>query len=110
MKAKRSVLVIVTAIFLMSNVSALAQEKADNSKAKYVLELIKSTTITSVYIVAKNYHRQYKGQWLDEISVNDDFIVFREGNRIHSWDISKAVFIEKYDEIIKVKLPDDIGL
>ena len=57
MKAKGNVLLVAIAIFLMSNVSALAQEKPDNSKANFVVDLINSTTITSVYIVAKNFHK-----------------------------------------------------
>jgi len=101
-------LLIAVTVFLMMNVSAFAQEKS--TKAEYVVELMNSKTINSVFIVATNYHKEYKKAWLGEISANGDLLILKAGDKIHSWDISDALLIEQYADIIKVKLKDKIGL
>lgn len=108
---KRNVFLPVVILFLILNIPVFGQARATNkqTKAEYVLELLRTTSVKSIYIIATNYHKEYKEEWLANVSVRDNLIIFKSGHKIDSWDIKDAIFIEKYRDVIKVKLKDEIA-
>ncbi len=85
--------------------------KADQSNTEYVLEIIKTHKINHIYIVGINKHFQYNKEWLKNIQTDDDFITFenREEEKLHSWNISSATFIERYRDVLKIRLSVLVG-
>lgn len=95
--------------FSASNVLFGQTKERKQTNSEYVMELIQNSTTTSVYIVAVNDYKEYKKEWLSNISIKGEFIIFRAGRSIHTWDISNAIWIQKDGSVIKVKLSDVIG-
>lgn len=108
---KRNVFLSIVMLFLILNITAFGQVRAKDkqTKAEYVLELIRKTTVDRVYIVAVNYHIEYNKEWLSNISVRDNLIIFKSDYDIHTWDIQDAIFIEKNKNVVKVRLKVSMG-
>lgn len=110
MKFVKKSFIVLIVLSTLNTIAFSQTEKDDQKKSEYVLELIRTTSVTSVYLVAVNYHFEYKKEWLSNISVKGEFIIFRKGDEIHSWDVKEAIFIQKYGSTIKVRLKCEIGL
>ena len=109
---KRHSFLIICTLFLMFSLPVVCQNstKEKNSNAELVLQLIRTTSVTRVFIVGVNYHKEYEKQWLSNISINDNFLVFRKGNDIDYWNVESIVLVEKYGDVMKVRLKDEVGI
>jgi len=80
------------------------------TNAEYVSKLIKSTAPAEVFVVALNDYKKYNKAWLDNVTFDGEFLIFRKGNDTQSWNIKSVVFIDQYGSVIKVKLSEKMGL
>jgi len=85
--------------------------KANQTNTDYVLEIIKTHKISHIYIVGVNKYFQYNKEWLNNIQTDGEYITFEhlEEKKLHSWNISTATFIERYRDVLKIRLSVNIG-
>jgi hypothetical protein len=107
---KTRFMLIACLVFMISGQVFSQHENDHKSKAEYVISLITDNNIASVRISTPNCHRAYSIDWLARISVKEGFLVFSKGNVSNAWDIEKAIAIDKIDDMIVIRLPENIGL
>ncbi|CAM4409898.1 hypothetical protein ZONE111905_20325 [Zobellia nedashkovskayae] len=99
-------------LLLIYSSTILSQaRKSEQSNTDYLIELMKDKEIEHIYIVGVNKYFQYNKEWLDDIIIDGDFITFKniKEDKIHSWDISNTTFIERYRDVIKIRLSVSVG-
>ncbi len=109
---KKIKLLTILALLLLFNISAFGQEmtKQKFSNAEYVFELIKQNPVDEVKIyLSRTKTVDYKKEWLEDISVNGNFIIFKIRDRMFIWNLEDVLLIEVYTNIIKIRLKDNIG-
>ena len=85
------------------------KEKNKLTDAEYVMKLVQHSSTKSIEIITPSFHKEYSNVWLASVSAQDKFIVFKKGNKIHSWNLTSAVFIEKTETgAIKIRLSEVI--
>lgn len=102
----------VTILLLIYSSAVFSQaRKSEQSNTDYLIELKKENEINHIYIVGVNKYFQYTKEWLDNIVINGEFITFKniKEDKIHSWNISSAAFIERYRDVIKIRLSILVG-
>jgi len=86
-----------------------AQEKLEKKNdAKYVLELIQESPTIEVFVFTATIYLKYSKEWLTNIEIKDNYIIFKKGDKIHSWKLDDIVFIEKTNKIVKISLSNTI--
>jgi|SRR5690554_805339 len=99
-------------LLLMSVTVTYSQSrKAHQTNTQYVLEILNTHKIEHIYVVGVNKYFQYNKEWLNNIQTDGEYITFEhlEEEKLHSWDISSAVFIERYRDVLKIRLSQYVG-
>lgn len=96
---------------LFSNLSIGQARKAEQSNTDYLIELMNKNEINHIYIVGVNKYFQYDKEWLDDMIVDGDYVTFKniKEDKTHSWNISSTTFIERYRDVIKIRLSILVG-
>lgn len=106
------ILKYITILFIMYNSSVFGQaRKAEQQNTDYLTELMNNNEINHIFIVGSNIHFEYSKYWLIDIVMDGDYITFKneKENKIHSWDLSRTIFFEKYGDVIKIRLSAAVG-
>jgi len=108
---KKVLLFSIFTIIIGSNETFSQTIKENQTNAEYVKELIDLPEVERVFIVAVNKYYEYDKDWLDDISIMGNFITFKskKEDKMHVWDIKDMIFLEKYLNIIKVRLSKPAG-
>lgn len=101
-------LTFVLLCFIGISVYCQTPDNSKQTKAEYLLELMQTSSTTRVFIVAKGFYKEYNKEWLSDVSINGSLIILKKGASIDTWDLRNAVFFEKYDNTIKVRLAEEI--
>lgn len=94
-----------------SNIILGQDKKINQSNGDYLKELLMNNKIENVFIVSLNKHFDYSQEWLENVKFNGNFVTFTNSKdeMIHTWDISSAIFFEKYRHVLKVRLSESAG-
>ena len=104
---KASIVLFFLFFSLSSNVYCQTDNKETN--AEYVYKLMKESKTQKIYMVAGNMHKDYSKEWLAYVEVKGEWIIFSKGDTMHRWNIKNTIFIEKFGDVIKVRMNEMIG-
>ena len=107
----KTIILFLLVLFLSVNIASSQTRKAHQTNTEYVLEILKTHKIEHIYIVGVNKYFQYNKEWLNNIQTDGEYITFEhlEEEKLHSWDISTALFIERYRNVLKIRLSEYVG-
>lgn len=107
---KNFFLIIFVCLLLSINSFTYAQIKKENvqTNAEYVIELVRKSSTSAIYILASNYYKRYSSDWVSGISARNNLLVLKKKNIIYSWNLKDVVLIKKEGGEIKVYLSSAI--
>jgi len=94
---KRILLTTLSIAFI--GFSSLSQNMAEK-----VVGYISDCSCREVIIQARGVEKSYAGTWLENIAIDDNFIVFQKGDYPHRWNADMITFIEKGNGFIRIFL------
>ncbi len=107
---KNFFLTTIVCLLLSINSFTYAQIKKETvqTNAEYVIELVRMSSTSDIYIFAANFYKWYGSNWVSGISTKDNLLVLKKKNDIHSWNLKNVVLIKKEGGVIKIFLSNDI--
>jgi len=109
-KKTKHILILILLISFSTNIIAQEKKEKKQTNAEYVIELMNRKTINKVYMVATNMHKSYDGDWLRRMKADGETLYFYRGeDKEHRWNTKNTVFIEQYDDVIKIRMSEEIG-
>lgn len=94
----KQLIITAASIFLLS-FSSLAQNMAEK-----VYGYINDCKCREVVFVAQGVSKSYDGIWLENMAIEDNFIIFSKGDYPHRWNADRITFIEKGNGFIRIYL------
>ncbi|MDP6908032.1 MAG: hypothetical protein QF371_00940 [Flavobacteriales bacterium] len=95
--------ITVIVSFLLFSAHSFGQS-ASHENAELVIKYINDCSCKRAEIISGQYVREYANEWMDNIHIEDDFLVFEFSDRKHRWNIEKIIHVEVSGSKIEVYL------
>jgi len=101
----------------LTNTNSIETKEISNilkrTNAEYALELINNPAIERVFIVLRGYNKEYNKEDI-KLKTDGEYLiitVFRKGTlkTTHRWMLKDVIFIQEYENVIKVRLDAHVG-
>jgi len=96
-------LFLTTSILIFWNTNVYSQ-KSPGENAQMVIELFKECDCQQLSIISGAYIKDYPAQWLKNMRVEDNYLVFEKDGRKHRWLLENVPFIENAPGSLNVYL------
>ena len=94
---------LVLLILIISTTISYGQSSS-KTNAELVMKYIVECSCTKVDMISGQYTRDYSDAWLENLAIEDDFLVFQKGEVKHRWNIAHIIHVEQSTSKLEVYL------
>ncbi len=99
----KKIILLVIAVFSINIISAFAFPPGSDG-AETVFNAIKACYCKEVIVISGGVEKAYSRDWLQNMKMENSYIILEKGSVKHYWNVESVVFIDWSGDVLRVYL------